>query len=59
MGFEPEWEPRRGAGELLAAYRANALSLEDAEGPRYQRIAQIRELLANGTVGPDLRRRTA
>ena len=57
VGFATEWDPRRGAAELLAAYRENALTLDDAEGPRYQRIAQIRELLANGALGADLRRR--
>jgi len=56
VGFDTEWDPRRGAEELLAAYRANALTLEEAEGPRFQRIAQIRELLAKGELGLDLRR---
>ncbi|MGZ3588575.1 MAG: NAD-dependent epimerase/dehydratase family protein [Candidatus Limnocylindrales bacterium] len=59
VGFEPRWDPRRGAQELLDAYRANGLTLEEAEGPRYQRIAQIRRLVAEGQISPDLRRRAA
>ena len=55
VGFETTWDPRRGAEELLAAYRANDMTLEAAEGPRFQRIQQIRQLLANGELGPDLR----
>ncbi len=59
VGFRTTWDPRRGAEELLAAYRASGLTLDDAEGPRFQRIQQIRQLLASGELGPDLRRRTA
>ncbi len=55
VGYETTWDPRRGAEELLAAYRANDMTLEAAEGPRFQRIQQIRQLLANGELGPDLR----
>ncbi|HTS14767.1 MAG TPA: SDR family oxidoreductase, partial [Candidatus Sulfotelmatobacter sp.] len=56
VGFRTTWDPRRGAAELLAAYRADGLTLADAEGPRYQRIQQIRQLLASGELGADLRR---
>jgi nucleoside-diphosphate-sugar epimerase len=55
LGFDLHWTARRGAVELLEAYRAVGLTLEDFEGPRYQRIAHVRSLLANGTLGPDLR----
>jgi dTDP-D-glucose 4,6-dehydratase len=55
FGFEPQWDARRGARELAAAYIAQALTLEDAEGKRYQRIAQLRARLAAGTLTPDLR----
>jgi nucleoside-diphosphate-sugar epimerase len=55
VGFQTTWDPQRGAAELLAAYQANGLTLDDAEGPRFQRIQQIRQLLANGTLTADLR----
>ena len=36
-------------------YRKVGLTLAEVEGPRFQRIAQIRRLLEEGSVGPDLR----
>jgi nucleoside-diphosphate-sugar epimerase len=54
-GFRPEWDARRGARQLHEAYRRVGLKLEDFEGPRYRRIDQIRQLLASGELGPDLR----
>jgi nucleoside-diphosphate-sugar epimerase len=55
LGFETEWTARRGAEELLAAYRATDLTPEEFEGPRYQRIAHIRLLLSEAVLGRDLR----
>ncbi len=55
VGFEAEWDARRGAEELAAAFRATGLTLDEVEGPRFQRIARIRERLAEGSLGPDLR----
>lgn len=53
--FKPTWDARRGAEELLAAYLKSKLTLEEFEGPRYQRISHVRKLLADGIVGRDLR----
>jgi nucleoside-diphosphate-sugar epimerase len=55
VDFQPAWDIRRGAEELHAAFTEARLTIEDVEGPRFQRVAQIRELLAAGRVGPDLR----
>jgi nucleoside-diphosphate-sugar epimerase len=55
LGFTTHWTARLGAEELLRAYRQTGLTLGEFEGPRYQRIAHIRSLLADGTLGPDLR----
>ena len=55
VGFEAEWDARRGAEELAAAFRTTGLTLDEVEGPRFQRIARIRERLAEGSLGPDLR----
>jgi nucleoside-diphosphate-sugar epimerase len=57
--FQPAWDARKGAEQLYAAYRSSALVLDEFEGPRYQRIGHIRKLLADGVVGPDLRRTRA
>jgi nucleoside-diphosphate-sugar epimerase len=58
-GFQPQWDARKGARELLEAYRRVGLKLEDFEGPRYRRIDQIRQLMSAGNLGPDLRWRSA
>jgi nucleoside-diphosphate-sugar epimerase len=54
-GFQPQWDIRRGAKELYKAYKKNGLTLDEFEGPRYQRIAQIRKLLDNGVLDENLR----
>ena len=53
--FKPQWDARAGAGQLYAAYRAARVTLEEFEGPRYQRIAHIRKLMNERVLGPDLR----
>jgi nucleoside-diphosphate-sugar epimerase len=53
--FRPEWDARRGAQQLYRAYQDIGLVLEDFEGPRYRRIDQIKQLLAAGNLGTDLR----
>lgn len=54
--FRPRWDVRLGAEQLYAAYRSSGLTLEEFEGPRYQRIAHIRQLVARGLLDEDLRR---
>jgi nucleoside-diphosphate-sugar epimerase len=53
--FKPKWDARRGAKQLYEAYRASGVTLEEFEGPRYQRIAHIRKLISEGILGQDLR----
>jgi nucleoside-diphosphate-sugar epimerase len=53
--FMPEWDARRGAEELFAAYRQSGLTLEEFEGPRYQRIGHIQKLIADGVLAANLR----
>jgi nucleoside-diphosphate-sugar epimerase len=53
--FKPRWTAAKGAVELLDAYRRVGLTLEEFEGQRYQRIAHIRMLLAQGVLDADLR----
>ncbi len=55
VGFRAEWTARSGAEELYAAFKAHTLTLQDVEGPRYQRIAQIQLLQAAGKLDHDLR----
>ena len=53
--FKPQWDARNGAEQLYNAYRSSGLTLEEFEGPRYQRIAHINKLLAEGILDPQLR----
>ncbi|HLO76091.1 MAG TPA: NAD(P)-dependent oxidoreductase [Magnetospirillum sp.] len=55
LNFKPQWDVRRGAEQLYAAYRSSGLTLEEFEGPRYQRIAHIKKLMADGVLDHDLR----
>jgi len=57
--FKPQWDARRGAEELYAAYQAAGLALEDCEGPRFKRIDHLKHLLSTGRVDATLRWRTA
>lgn len=54
-GFKPTWDARRGAEQLYDAYKRADLKLAEFEGPRYQRIAHIKMLLADGIIDNDLR----
>ena len=52
---KPQWDARRGAEQLYAAYRQSGLRFEEFEGPRYQRISHIQRLMADGILAHDLR----
>lgn len=53
--FEPKWDARRGAKQLYDAYRTSNLTLDEFEGPRYQRIAHVKKLIADGIIDNELR----
>jgi nucleoside-diphosphate-sugar epimerase len=55
--FRPQWDVRKGAEQLYAAYRASGLALEEFQG-RFQRISQIKNLMREGLLGDDLRFRS-
>ena len=57
--FKPQWDARRGAEQLYNAYRQSELTLEEFEGPRYQRISHIQKLIDDGVLADDLRHRQA
>ena len=59
LGYRTRWTVRQGAAELYEGYRDAGLTLADFEGPRYQRIAHIRSLLADGELDSSLRRRAS
>ena len=53
--FRPRWTARLGANQLLNAYKAKRFTLDEFEGPKYQRVAHIRKLLAEGVLDRTLR----
>ena len=53
--FQTQWNARRGAKELYEAYKKYGLTLEEFEGPKYQRIAHIKHLLSTGQLDESLR----
>lgn len=53
--FQPQWTAKRGAQELYDAYKTIGLTLEEFEGPRFQRIAHIRMLIEKGALDNNLR----
>jgi nucleoside-diphosphate-sugar epimerase len=54
-GIEFEWDARRGAEELVSAYRAVGMTRAMFEGPSYVRLRRLRELLEAGVLDDDLR----
>jgi len=53
--FKPQWDAKRGAEQLYRSYLSSAVTLDEFEGPRYQRIGHVKKLLADGILDPDLR----
>ncbi len=53
--FKPQWNARKGAEELLAAYQKIGLTLEEFEGERYKRIAHIQKLMREQLLNESLR----
>jgi len=53
--FKPQWDARKGAEQLYRSYKSSGITLEQFEGPRYQRISHIKKLIADGILDSDLR----
>jgi nucleoside-diphosphate-sugar epimerase/SAM-dependent methyltransferase len=54
--YRPEWDARKGAEQLFHALKDSRITLDEFEGPRYQRVAHIRKLVADGVLDGSLRR---
>jgi nucleoside-diphosphate-sugar epimerase len=57
--FKPTWTVADGVQELARDMRRFGLSTDDFEGPRYVRLAKIRELMMAGLLNNELRMRVA
>jgi nucleoside-diphosphate-sugar epimerase len=55
--FEPRWTVQKGIEEMLAAYTAHQLTLDQFLSPRFQRLPRLRELVEAGALDAELRRR--
>jgi nucleoside-diphosphate-sugar epimerase len=53
--FKAQWDARRGAAELYAAYAQVGLKLEEFEGPKYKRVDHIMKLLNERRLDATLR----
>ena len=53
--YQPEWTARKGAQELIEAYRAAGLKFEDIETGRYVRINHIQRLVKAGKLDASMR----
>jgi nucleoside-diphosphate-sugar epimerase len=53
--YQPEWTARKGAQELIEAYRAAGLTFEDIENGRYVRINHIQRLVKSGKLDASMR----
>ena len=53
--FQPRWTVADGIDELIGDMRRFGLASTDFEGPRYVRLARIRELMATGRLDDQLR----
>jgi nucleoside-diphosphate-sugar epimerase len=53
--YRPHWNARAGAEQLYQAYRGANLTLEDFEGSRYNRIAHVKQLIADRLLDATLR----
>jgi nucleoside-diphosphate-sugar epimerase len=53
--YRPHWTVTRGIGEVYQEILEWGLASGDIEGPRYNRIAYLEQLLAAGRVAPTLR----
>lgn len=54
-GYRPRWTAQRGAEQLRDALLAREIPVAAFEGARYQRLAHLKELMAQGAVDESLR----
>ncbi|MEZ5591602.1 MAG: NAD(P)-dependent oxidoreductase [Gammaproteobacteria bacterium] len=53
--FKPQWTARRGVEQLYESYQTVGLKLEDFEGPKFKRIAHIKQLIDEKQLDKNLR----
>jgi hypothetical protein len=53
--FRPKWTARKGAKQLYDTFTAVGVTVDDFEGPKFKRIAHLKQLLASGKLESSLR----
>ncbi len=53
--FKPQWTVRRGIEDLYETYKKVGIKLEDFEGPKFMRIAHIKQLIEGSRLDNNLR----
>lgn len=53
--FRPVWTAAQGVKQVFEMVRKLGLKVDEFEGPRYQRLAHVRKLIAEGVMTDDLR----
>lgn len=53
--YKPQWTARRGVEQLYDAYKQEGISLDDFEGPKYKRIAHVKQMIGEGKLDANLR----
>ena len=56
--WRPQWTVPQGIIQLASHMKEYGLTAGDFEGPRYVRLARIRELMADGRLDAELRMTT-
>ena len=56
-GFTPTWDVLKGAQQLCDAFKRTGLTRQIMEGPRYQRILRVREMIEAGQLDETLRKK--
>lgn len=55
LGYKPQWTARQGAEELVEGFQRYGLTVEEFEGPKYMRVALVKQLIAEGLLDENLR----
>jgi nucleoside-diphosphate-sugar epimerase len=54
-GFQPQWTARKGAEQIYQKLSEVGLKLNEFEGPRYMRLAHLKEKISNNLLNSELR----
>lgn len=59
LGFDPEWNVRKGIDEIRNALNREVFRVEEFKNARFYRLRYLKHLLDAGSIGQDLRWKTS